>query len=167
MLCTGAGKKARCTITKCQLVSLSLVSLCCSTPPSQRTDLFSVSFALSHCPAEFLSNNPHPKSPHSWIPPSDPRELTIGKKPSSFANIKRATASGLNQLTEPQELSGIDSDLTTKQRRVSLHAIKGGGLLFIPGTRSDVLLLPNMKMSVSCLLSPVLYRHMSEIMMKA
>lgn len=77
-------------ITKCQLVLFVLLQWKNTTtsPLSQRTGSFSSPFALSLCPAEFLSNNPYPELLHSWIPPSDLRELTIGKKPSSFASTK-------------------------------------------------------------------------------
>lgn len=78
-----------------------------------------------------------------WVITLTPNSFTAGfrqvtwenwqlEKPSSFANTKRDTASGPNQLTEPQECGEIDSDLTTKQRRASLQS-KVEGFSFFMG----------------------------------
>lgn len=120
----GKKKTARCTTTKCQLVSLSL---CCCTPASQRTDLFSASFALRRCPAEFLSNNPYPKLLHSWIPPSDPRALTIGKT-FQLCQYKE----GHCERSEPtKRAAGMQRNRLWPDNKATqgVSAIKGEGLL--------------------------------------
>lgn len=128
---------------------------------------FSVSFILLLFPAEFLSNTPHSEHLHSWILPSDLRELTIGKK-SGCTNIKTHTVRGsLNPQIEPQEYSKMDSDLTANQYRESSLQSKVQDALFFEAvvTPSGILLLPNTDMPSSCLLC---FNHnISEAMAKA
>lgn len=160
MLCTGAGENS--TLHNNQMSACLFVSLCCSTPPSQKTNLFSASFARSHCPAEFLSNNPDHEFLHSWIPPSDPRELTIGQ---TFQLCKYKK--GHCERSKPtNRAAGTQWNRIWPHNKATqgIAAIKGGGLLFIPQPRSDVLLPPHMNTSVSGLL---FFITTSEITMKA
>lgn len=141
MLCSGAGKTARCTKTKCQLVSLSLVSLCRSTPPSEWTGSFSESFALSHCPAGSLSNNA--EFLHSGIPPSDPRELTIGKT----LQLRKYKEGPCERSAPANGAAGTQWNRLPPHNKAA-PGVSAIGLLFIPGTRSDLLLPPHLKPSV-------------------
>lgn len=83
------------------------------------------------------------------------------EKPSSFANTKRDTASGLNKLTEPQECGEIDSDLTTKQHRASLQS-KVKGFSFFMGVDQTFY-----RRLIWRRPPPVLYHRMGEIVRKA
>lgn len=137
-----------CTKTKCQPVA----SIKKPSPQSQKTGLFSPSSALSHCPAEFLSNNPEPELLHSWIPPGDLRELTIGK---TFQ--LREYKEGPCERSEPTNGAvGMWRNRLWPHNKATqgISTIKGWGLLFFHGSRSDILLPPNMKTSASCALSP-------------
>lgn len=127
---------------------LCVASIKKPSPQSQKTGLFSASSALSHCPAEFLSNNPDPELLHSWIPPGDPRELTIGK---TFQ--LREYKEGHCEWSEPTNgAAGMWRNRLWphNKARQGISTIKGRGLLFFHGSRSDILLPPNMKTSASC-----------------
>lgn len=88
---------------------------------------------------------------HSWILPTDLREVTTGKT-SGFRNIKRDVMRGrLNHQIEPQEYTNMDSDLTAKQYRESRPQSKAAALFSpVMFTLSDNLLLSKRDVPLSC-----------------